>query len=136
MDLYLGFAFFSCAKAYKQLTGHAFAPPPFKWLWQNRCQHKHKVFFWFLLKDRLSTRDLLRPKGMELQSNECVLCTQHIDETSEHLFLLCPMAIQFWNSIGLIIPAFNNCTEVMMSFRRQLNLPFFMEIIILGCWGI
>ena len=86
---------------------------------KTACQHKHKVFFWLLLKDRLSTRDLLRRKGMELQSNECVLCTQHIDETLEHLFLLCPMAIQFWNSIGLIIPAFNTCTEVMMSFRRQ-----------------
>ena len=96
MDLYLGFTFFSCAKAYKQLTGHAFAPPPFKWLWQKHCQHKHKVFFWLLLKDRLSTRDLLRRKGMELQSNECVLCTQHIDETLEHLFLLCPITTRKW----------------------------------------
>ena len=131
-----GSPIFSCSKAYKQLTGHALVPPPFRWLWKNCCQKKHKVFFWLLLKDRLNTWDLLRRKGMELQSHNCVLCLQHSDETLEHIFLLCPMAVQFWSSLGLFIPAFNNHADVISSFRRQLDLPFFMEIIILGCWGI
>ena len=30
-----------------------------------------------ILKDRLSTRDLLERKEMILQSHECVLCNQH-----------------------------------------------------------
>jgi len=38
--------------------------------------------------------------------------------------------------LGLTIPAFNNPADVVASFRRQLNVTFFMEIIILGCWGI
>ena len=54
----------------------------------------------------------------------------------EHLFLLCPLAAQFWVLLGLTIPAFNNPADVVASFRRQLNVTFFMEIIILGCWGI
>jgi len=54
----------------------------------------------------------------------------------EHLFLLCPLAAQFWVLLGLTIPAFNNPADVVASFRRQLNVTFFMEIIILGCWVI
>ena len=69
-----GTPFFSSSKAYKQLTGQPTIPHAFKWLWKNCCQHKHKVFFWLLLKDRLSTRDLLGRKGMILQSFDCVLC--------------------------------------------------------------
>ena len=89
-----------------------------------------------ILKDRLSTRDLLERKGMILQSHECVLCNQHSRETLEHLFLTCPFATQFWASLGLLVPVFQEHVQVVSSFRRQLNIPFFMEIIILGCWGI
>ena len=136
MDWHLGSPFFSSSRAYKQLTGHANVPPAFKWLCKNCCQHKHKVFFWLLLKDRLSTRDLLGRKGMVLQSHDCVLCHQNSSETLGHLFLTCPFATQFWASLGLMVPVFQEHTEVVVSFRHQLNVPFFMEIIILGCWSI
>ena len=131
-----GSPYYSSSKAYKQLTGQASVHASYKWLWKNCCQHKHKVFFWLLLKDRLSTRDLLERKGMILQSHECVLCNQHSRETLEHLFLTCPFATQFWASLGLLVPVFQEHVQVVSSFRRQLNIPFFMEIIILGCWGI
>ena len=108
-------------------------PSTYKWLWKNCCQHKHKVFFWLLLKDRLSTRDLLGRKGMILQSHDCVLCNQNSRETLEHLFLVCPFATQFWASLALTVPTFQDHTEVVASFRQQLNIPFFMEVIILGC---
>jgi hypothetical protein len=131
-----GSPFFSRSKAYKRLTGHANVSPAFKWLWKNWCQHKYKVFFWLLLKDRLSMRDLLGRKGMILQSHDCVLCDQNSRETLDHLFLTCPLATQFWASLRLMVPAFHIHTEVIASFRRQLNTPFFMEVIILRCWGI
>jgi hypothetical protein len=35
---------------------------------------KHKVFFWLLLKDRLSTRDLLQRQHLVLGSYTCDLC--------------------------------------------------------------
>jgi hypothetical protein len=63
---------FSCRKSYKQLSGHLPALLVFSWLWKCSCQNKHKSFFWLLLKDRLSTRELLR-RNMELPSYNCVL---------------------------------------------------------------
>jgi len=59
-------------------------------------------FVLLLLKDRLSTRDLLRRKGMVLQSHSYVLCNQNMEETLEHLFLLCPMAWLFGSGIHLV----------------------------------
>ena len=49
-----GSPYFSSSKAYKHLTGHRVAHAAFKW--NSTCQNKHKVFFWLLLNDRLSTR--------------------------------------------------------------------------------
>ena len=51
---------FSVKKAYKQLSGHSTIPQAFSWLWKSSCQNKHKVFFWLVMKDRISTRQLLR----------------------------------------------------------------------------
>jgi hypothetical protein len=34
--------------------------PGFKWLWKASAQKRHNVFFWLLLKDWLSTRNILR----------------------------------------------------------------------------
>ena len=79
---------------------------------------------------------LLERKGMILQSHDCVLCNQNSRETLEHLFLVCPFATQFSAFLELTVPMFQDHIEVVASFRRQLNIPFFMEVIILGCWGI
>ena len=55
-----GSPFFSSSKAYTHLTGHRVTHIAFKWLWDSACQNKHKVFFWLLLHDRLSTRNCLK----------------------------------------------------------------------------
>jgi len=70
-----GSPFFSSSKAYKHLTGHRITHASFKWLWSSAVQHKHKVFFWLLLQDRLSTRSLLRRKNMFLPDYNCFCCT-------------------------------------------------------------
>lgn len=87
------------------LTSHwsCSSSPAFKWLWKSSCQNKHKVFFWLLLKDRLSMRNLLRRKTMVLDSYECELCNSRQEETLEHLFLRCPYAIACWNLINLYV---------------------------------
>jgi len=71
-----GSPFFSSAKSYKHLTGHRVVHDAFRWLWNSFCQNKQKVFFWLLLKDRLSTRELLRRKNMELPDYTCVCCAK------------------------------------------------------------
>jgi hypothetical protein len=75
--------------------------PAFKWLWASSCQSKHKIFFWLLLKDRVSTRELLRRKNMDLQDFSCVLCSALVEESLVHLFLECPFDIQCWDLIGV-----------------------------------
>jgi hypothetical protein len=64
---------------------------------------KHKVFFWLLLKDRLSTRELLRRKQMDLDSYTCDLCLRGKMETVAHLFFRCTFAKACWNLIGVSV---------------------------------
>jgi hypothetical protein len=92
-----GNSIFSTSRAYKILAAGDIAHPVFHWIWKSKCQMKHKVFFWLLLKDRLSTRDLLRRKDMNLDSYTCDLCTLQRPETSAHLFLHCNFAKACWN---------------------------------------
>jgi hypothetical protein len=73
----------------------------YKWLWKSSCQNKHRVFFWLIIKGRLNTRSMLRRKNMELESYNCVLCNTQVEETIDHLFIICPFASQIWNLIGL-----------------------------------
>jgi hypothetical protein len=47
------------------------------------------VFFWVLQKDRLSTKDLLRRRYMNLPGYHCVLSNIGSDESIEHLFINC-----------------------------------------------
>lgn len=65
---------YSSKKAYAKLQGHIQASPLFSWLWGSSCLGKQKFFFWLLLRDRLSTRNLLRRKNMFLEDYSCVLC--------------------------------------------------------------
>jgi len=127
---------FLVKKTYKHLNGHQSIHPVYKWLWASSCQAKHKVFFWLLLKDRLSTRDLLQRKNMHLQSANCVLCNSAVQETLVHLFLECPFAIQCWGSVQVQIDLTLDHYQNLQSFRDQLRVPFFMEIIILMAWAI
>jgi hypothetical protein len=94
---------FSTAKAYKALVGQRPTHPAFLWIWSSKCQMKHKVFFWLLLKDRLSTRELLRRKQMELDSYTCDLCLRGKMETVAHLFFRCTFAKACWNLIGVSV---------------------------------
>jgi hypothetical protein len=127
---------FTCAKAYKQLSGLATVHPVFRWIWKSSCQHKHKVFFWLLVQDRLSTRNILRRKNMFLPSYNCVLCEEAIEETVDHLFLHCELAKECWSLVGLVVPQSQDPFQILEEFRIRLNVPFFMEVIIIMCWSI
>ena len=87
-----GSPLYSTSKAYTHLTGHMPDHPLFRGLWKSSCQYKHKVFFWLLLRDRLSTREILRRRNMHLPSYDCACCTLDVEETLSHLFLTCSFA--------------------------------------------
>jgi hypothetical protein len=136
MDLYLGFPFVLLPKGLQTpRTIH----PVYGWLWRSlrsACQNKRKFFFWLLLKDRLSTRKLLRQKNMFLQDYNCVLCRLRIEESPIHLFLSLPVAIQCWNLLHLVIGNLIDPFAILMSFKSQLVVPFFMKILVFVTWAI
>jgi hypothetical protein len=92
---------FSVTTTYESLVGQHQTHIAFKWLWRSSCQPKHKVFFWLLLKDRLSTRYILRRKNMILESYSSVFCQNDVEKTRDHLFLNCPFAIVCWGLHGI-----------------------------------
>ena len=110
--------FFSSAKAYRHLTGHRMIHDAFSWLWKSACQNKHKVFFWLLLKDRLSSRDILRRRSMVLPDYNCVFCINPPAETTEHLFLHCTFAQSCWPSLNLLVGHHNPFT-ILEQFKAQ-----------------
>jgi hypothetical protein len=106
---------FSPTKAYKQLIGTS---PMLQMALEKLNSEKNKVLFWLLLKDRLSTRNILKRKNRALPSYDCVLCQLQLEETLEHLFLHCPFAISCWNLLHLHI-AHGDPFEILQAFRAS-----------------
>jgi len=127
---------FASAKVYRIFFGHSVLHPVYGWLWKSNCQPKHKVFFWLLIKDRLSTRNILRRRGMDLDSYSCVFCSSLAEETLEHLFVNCPFSIMCWNIINVSIPIQSSSPEIFSQIKDQLASPFAMDAIILLSWSI
>ena len=73
---------------------------------------------------------------MILQDYNCVLCNATVEESLNHLFLDCPFAAQCWAMINVQVSQQLNPFQNLQSFKVQLGVPFFIEIIILMCWAI
>jgi hypothetical protein len=127
---------YSAAKAYNHLLGSQQIHPSVRWIWQSSCQQKHKVFFWLLLQDRLNTRGHLRRKNMHLDSYICELCLLQKEGKLRHLFLRCPFAKRCWLLIGVQVPTWLRPQRAVRNIKRQLRVPFAMEVIIIMCWSI
>jgi len=67
---------------------------------------------------------------MQLQDYSCVLCACGIDEEISHLLFHCPFSLACWNTLHLVIPNALDPPTIAESLKVQLQLPFFMEIII------
>lgn len=108
----------------------------FNCLWKSCCQLKHKVFFWLLLKDRLSTRNILKRKNMNLESYNCVLCNSGIEETMDHLFLDFQFALNCWGLIGINLQNNIDIFEAINQIKLQSHPVFYLLVAILMCWAI
>nr|TKW01980.1 hypothetical protein SEVIR_8G214200v2 [Setaria viridis] len=73
---------------------------------------------------------------MELPSYSCVLCMHNIEETLFHLLLECPFAQECWINISLFADLTEEPYNILNSFRIQLQVNFFMEVIVLMSWCI
>ena len=93
-------------------------------------------FFWLLIKDRLSTRNLLRRRNMHLDSYNCVLCNMLVEESAHHLFVDHSFTRMCWDILNVDIPLDGDFPNLAVEIKEQLNTWFFMEAIILLCWTI
>jgi hypothetical protein len=83
---------------------------------------KKKDLFWLLLRDRLSTREILRRRNMFLEDYNCVFCaSMPVEESVTHLFLHCPFAQACWATLGLIVPHMLDPFDIVVMFRNQLH---------------
>ena len=73
---------------------------------------------------------------MELQDCNCILCNNMIEESLFHLLIGCPFAEACWNQIGIHVNHQDDLLQCFDSFRRQLQVPFYMEVIIIMSWTI
>ena len=116
---------------YKLLMGHQPVQHILKWLWKSYCQPKHKVFCWLLMKDRLSTKNILKRKKMQLDSFNCAFYISAQEESVHHLFWECSYAQQCWGTLDLQIIQDGNTVQNIQALRTQLRSQFFMIAIIL-----
>ena len=127
---------FLSSKAYRILTGHTQVDPIFKWLWKTSCQGKHKVFFWLVLKDRLSTRNMIRRRGMHIEDYQCVLCQQSSEETIVHLLFYCPFAKDCWGLVNFQFAYHLTIPQIFQAWKTLLKVDFSLDIFILFCWAV
>ena len=73
---------------------------------------------------------------MDLPSYNCVLWNNQIEESLQHLFILCPFATACCNLVNVQTSSDLDPFECLDQFNQQLNMPFFMEIIIVMSWSI
>jgi hypothetical protein len=76
-------------------------------------------FFFWLLHDKLNTRNQLRRKNMELDSYSCDNCILQREETLYHLFLRCSFAQICRGSIGILPPRIR-CPQSIPNERLKL----------------
>jgi hypothetical protein len=73
---------------------------------------------------------------MALESYNCVLCQQSIEETNTHLFLNCQFAKICWSLIGITIQSGSDILEAVMQIRDQTHPNFFLMAAVMMCWSI
>lgn len=131
-----GNARYSTKKTYKILIRYIEASPLFSWMWGSSNLGKHKFFFWLLLRDRLSRRNLLRWKNMTLDDYSCVLCNRGLEDTCFHLFFECPFSQECWDSIPITWNLNLPPLDMVIIARTNFGLSIFREFFITACWVI
>lgn len=108
----------------------------FSWLRKCSCQPKHKVFFWPLLKNHFSTRDLLKRRTTYRAAVlfMCPLFSWSWRILGTHA-CIARFAAGFWSLVHVHnTDPLSEHSEVSANFKRQLQVPLF--IILLYCGSL
>jgi hypothetical protein len=131
-----GFTLFSSSSAYKSLTDHSHVNRIYKSLWKTSCQGKHKIFFWLALRDRLSTRNMIRRRGINLDDYQCVFCQDPPEETVMHLLFFCPFSKSCWGLVNFQFADHPTIPQIFQVWKSKFRVDFSLDLFILWCWAI
>jgi hypothetical protein len=89
---------FTSKKYYNYSFRNITPPAPFLWIWKSKLWPKLKVFAWLLLADRLSTRNMLKRRNINIGNIfTCPLCNSGEEESLPfvlqvhlHYYMLAP----------------------------------------------
>lgn len=73
--------------------------PASSFIWRNAAPPRVQLFFWLLMRGRIQCRSNLYCKKI-VDSPDCEICGSGM-ETPDHIIFQCPIAISFWEAIGL-----------------------------------
>lgn len=111
--------------------------PAFRWLWKTKCVPKIKVFGWFLLMDRLNTRNMLKRRHYNIGTNlDCMLCDRRVEETLEHLFFECSFSQRCWNMLNITWSERQHRLEKLQHQRAAHPRDMFMDVFLVAAWSI
>lgn len=86
-------------------------------VWPNIKIPKSAFIMWFLLKQRLLTRDRMIRFGMPTSAT-CLLCSSS-DESIQHLFFQCPYSVAIINHSPVQIPVDWKTNDLFLSVMNQ-----------------
>lgn len=73
--------------------------PASQFIWQNSAPPRVQMFIWLLIRGRIQCRRNLFLKKI-VDSPSCLACGA-TEECPDHIVFHCPIAAQFWSSIGV-----------------------------------
>lgn len=70
-----------------------------KWIWKSNSHPRIQFFIWQCYHGKLLTAANLAHRGMNVDP-VCAICKLQ-EESNEHVFRGCPIAIEFWRKLGI-----------------------------------
>ena len=118
---------------FRDVTAHE----AFGWLWKAKCTPKLKTFGWFLLVDRLNTRNMLKRRHYNIGTNfDCLLCGQHVEETVEHLFFHCTFSQECWLHLGFNWSLQHDRLDMIKHQKTVHPRKMWMDIFLTSAWSL
>jgi hypothetical protein len=129
--------FFTSSQFYKFCFKDIIPHISFKWLWKSRCTPRVKFFVWLILSDRINTRNMLMRRKFILNSSyQCLMCSNPLEETIEHMLFCCPFSQSYRQAIHITWDTTGDGLHLLEEGKTRWCKPLFMEIALLASWNI
>jgi hypothetical protein len=111
------------------------ADPASDFIWKNSTPPRVQFFMWLVSKGRIQCRSNLFKKKV-VNNPECEICGA-LEESTDHIILRCPFAIEFWNVLGLTVTDDLSCRTIQTIPNIQaIPQKQYSSFFALCCWQL